>query len=167
MNGPGSLSLSKVLILAAVLALIATLSVVPAQAQAITVVDNFIEPLELVVFVPCANGGTGEFVELAGTLHILFVTTIDNQGGFHDKFHFQPQGVSGTGLTTGDKYQGTGETQGTFTGKVGFENTFVNNFKIIGQGPGNNFLLHENFHITFHPDGTVTAFVDNFSVKCL
>jgi len=101
-----------------------------------------------------------------GTLHMLFLTTIDNKGGFHSKFHFQPQGISGTGFTTGAKYQGTGVTQGTFNGKVGFEQTFVNNFKIIGQGPGNNFLIHENFHLTVNANGEVTASVDNFSVKC-
>jgi hypothetical protein len=42
----------------------------------------------------------------------------------------------------------------------------VINFRIIGQGSGNNFLIHENFHVTINPNGTVTAFVDNFSVDC-
>jgi len=44
--------------------------------------------------------------------------------------------------------------------------TFVNNFKIIGQGPNNNFLVHENLHVTINADGTLTAFVDNFSFTC-
>ena len=45
--------------------------------------------------------------------------------------------------------------------------TFVNNFKIIGQGEGqNNLLVHETFHITVNPDGTVTAFFDKASVQC-
>jgi hypothetical protein len=42
----------------------------------------------------------------------------------------------------------------------------VNNFRIIGQGTGNNFLVHETFHITVNADGTMTASVDNFSVDC-
>ena len=137
-----------------------------ALAKAITFTDNVQIPFDLIVFVPCAAGGAGEDVALSGTLHVLFHTTIDNSGGFHTKFHFQPQGISGMGLTTGDKYQATGETQGTDNGKVGFESTFVNNFKIIGQGPGNNFLVHENFHITVNANGEVTASVDNFSVEC-
>ncbi len=152
--------------LAVTLGLIAVLAVVPALAKATTFTDNVRVPTDLFVFVPCAANGAGEFVYLTGPLHILFVTTIDDQGGFHSKYHFQPQGISGTGLTTGDKYQATGVTQGTFTGKVGFEETDVNNFKIIGQGPGNNFLVHENFHFTVNANGQVTAFVDNFSVKC-
>ena len=148
------------------LVLIGVLGVAPALAQATTFNDNVRVPTQIFVFVPCATGGAGEFVQLSGTLHILFVTTIDDKGGFHSKFRYQPQGISGTGLITGDRYQATGVTQGTFNGKVGFETTFVNNFKIIGQGPGNNFLIHENFHVTVNKNGEVTASVDNFSVKC-
>lgn len=136
------------------------------NAQATAFIDNVKVPINISVFVPCAAGGAGEVVNLSGTLHVLFHTTIDASGGFHSTFLSQPQGVSGTGLTTGDKYQGTGESQSTFNGKVGFESTFVSNFKIIGQGPGNNFLVHENFHVTVNPNGEVTAFVDNFSVEC-
>ncbi len=158
--------ISRFVLLAVALVLIASLSVAQASAKATTVTDNVRIPTDIFVFVPCAAGGAGEFVQLSGTLHVLFVTTIDSRGGFHSKYHFQPQGVSGTGLTTGAKYQATGVTQGTFNGRVGFEQTFVNNFRIIGQGPGNNFMIHENFHITVNANGEVTAFVDNFSVKC-
>ena len=42
----------------------------------------------------------------------------------------------------------------------------MNNFRIIGQGPGNNFLVHETFHVTINANGVVTATVDNFSVEC-
>ena len=156
----------KLIWLTVALILIAVLGVSPTLAQATTFTTSFQEPLDIIVYVPCAAGGVGELVELTGTLHILFVTTIDNRGGFHSKYHFQPQGIAGIGQTTGAKYQGTGVTQGTFNGKVGFESSFVNNFKIIGQGPGNNFLIHENMHITFHPDGTITGYIDNFSIRC-
>lgn len=134
-----------------------------AQAAVLTNTDF---PINITVFVPCAAGGAGEDVALSGNLHVLFSITFDSSGGFHAESHANPQGVSGTGLTTGDKYQGTGVTRDDFNGKVGFETTFVNNFRIIGQGPGNNFLVHDNSHVTVHPDGTVTGFVDNFSVEC-
>jgi len=80
--------------------------------------------------------------------------------------HFQPQGISGIGQTTGDKYQGTGVTQDEFNATVGVEETFINNFRIIGQGSGNNLLVHETFHITINANGSVTAFLDNFSIDC-
>jgi hypothetical protein len=91
---------------------------------------------------------------------------LDSAGGFHLKGQDNPQGISGTRLTTGDKYQGTGVTGFEFSGKVGFEETDVNNFRIIGQGNGNDFLVHDNLHITVNADGTLTAFHDNFSVEC-
>ena len=47
-----------------------------------------------------------------------------------------------------------------------FETSFVNNFKIIGPGPGNNLLIHENFHMTVNADGTVTVVIDNTSFSC-
>jgi hypothetical protein len=42
----------------------------------------------------------------------------------------------------------------------------VNNFRIIGQGPGNNYLVHETEHIIFNANGTLTVFHDNFSAAC-
>jgi hypothetical protein len=124
--------------------------------------------INLTVFIPCAAGGTGEIVDLSGPLHTLISSSI-NGNNVSGKFHFQPQGISGTGETTGDKYQATGVTQETF--KTSLQNgqsnlTFVNNFRIIGQGPGNNFLVHETMHITINADGTLTVFHDNFSVDC-
>ncbi len=71
-----------------------------------------------------------------------------------------PQGISGVGLDTGDKYQGAGVTQDHFKGSFNngqFNQTFVNNFRIIGQGPGNNFLVHENFRLTINANGEVTT----------
>jgi hypothetical protein len=135
-----------------------------AAAETFTVSQSF--PIDIVVFVPCANGGVGEDVHLTGSLQDVFHITLNSAGGFRVVFHDNPQGVSGTGLTTGDEYQGTGVTRDSFGGRVGFEETFVNNFRIIGQGPGNNFLVHDNFHITVNANGTVTAFHDNFSVEC-
>jgi hypothetical protein len=129
---------------------------------------NDMSDINLTVFVPCAAGGAGELVDLSGPLHTLITFTI-NGNNVSGKTHFQPQGISGIGETTGDKYQATGVTQQGF--KTSFQNgqanqTFVNNFRIIGQGPGNNFLLHEVAHITFNANGTVTVFHDNFSVDC-
>jgi hypothetical protein len=87
--------------------------------------------INLTVFVPCAAGGAGEVVDLSGPLHTLISSTVNgnNVSGY---FHFQPQGLSGTGETTGDKYQATGVTEQSF--KTSLQNgqanlTFVNNFR--------------------------------------
>jgi hypothetical protein len=151
------------IIISAVAALL--ISIMPAKAA---IVDNESNPILLSVFVPCAAGGAGEIVDLSGNLHTLITETI-NGNNVSGVMHFQPQGISGTGETTGLKYQATGVTQTSF--KTSLQNgqanmTFVNRFDIIGQGPGNNFTVHETAHITFNADGTVTVFFDNFSVEC-
>ena len=148
------------------IAAVALAGATTAGAQATTVTTNEQIPIALVAFVPCANDGAGELVQLTGTLHVLTHVTIDDQGGLHVKQHFQPQGVSGVGLTTGDKYQGTGVTQDQFNATAGLEQTSINNFRIIGQGPDNNLLVHATFHVTITPNGDVTTIVDNFSVEC-
>jgi len=123
-------------------------------------------PIDLPVFVPCANGGAGEEVALTGTIHDLFHIASDGRGGFHVKTHDNPQGVVGTGLSTGAKYQGTGVTQSQFHLKVGEQITEINNFRIIGQGPGNNATVHNNFHVTVNANGVVTSSHDHFTVQC-
>jgi hypothetical protein len=148
------------------LAMIIASGVALVHARATVFKDNVRVPFETIVFVPCAAGGVGEEVYLSGTLHFLFRTTFDNRSGFHSKFHAQPQGLGGIGLTTGDKYRGTGVTQDQFNGKVGSTYTFVNNFRIIGQGPGNNLLIHETLHVTVNANGEVTVSVDNFRAEC-
>lgn len=157
---------SKLVLLTAALILILSTGVAPASARATVFTDNVRFPIEIIVFVPCAAGGIGEEVLLSGNLHVLFRTTIDSRGGFHSKFHAQPQGLSGVGLTTGDRYRGTGVTQDKFNGRVGSTYTFVNNFNIIGQGPGNNAMIHQTFHVTVNARGQVTAVVDNFRATC-
>jgi hypothetical protein len=138
------------------------LAVAPAAQAAVT--ENTKVPIDLLVGIPC-NGDT---VELTGSLHILSSFTINNnQVSGYD--HFQPQGISGTDLTTGAKYQGTGVTQDQFSsslvnGQAQFSS--VNNFKIIGQGTAPNYLVHKNTHLTFNANGTVTANVDNFTASC-
>lgn len=137
-------------------------------AAAVVSTTNFNFPVDIIVFVPCADGGAGEFVELSGNLHDLFHLMI-NGNRFVLKVHTQPQGVRGVGLSTGDKYRGTGVTQETLSGSLvngQLSDTFVNNFRIIGQGPGNNFLVHENLHVTVNANGQLTAIVGNASVSC-
>jgi hypothetical protein len=136
--------------------------------NAVTSTTNLQIPTTLVVSVSCANGGAGELIQVEGDLHVIFHTTISSSGNFHSKSHFQPMGISGYGLTTGDSYQATGVTQDEFSSNAPFpiEETFINNFRMIGQGPGNNFSVHETLHITYNANGDITAFQDNLNVDC-
>lgn len=139
-----------------------------ALAQALAITVNQFVPFALVAFVPCANGGAGENVLVQGVLHLQDHITINNNRATI-KTHAQPQGASGVGLTTGDIYSATGVTQEQDSIPIvngAFEFTFINNFRIIGQGPNNNFLVHQTIHQTVNANGEVTTFIDNTSVEC-
>ncbi len=143
----------------------ALLMATPVAADATTFNSQMSVPISITVFVPCA----GDIVPLTGNLHIGVTETIDSNGGFHLSVLFNPQGVSGIGSPSGAEYQGTGETRFDVqtSGPPPINFTFVNNFKIIGQGPDNNLLIHQNVHVTVNANGTLTAFVDNFSFSCM
>jgi len=147
--------------------LVAALAILTGQANAAIQVNES-QQITLSVFVPCAAGGAGEMVDLSGPLHVLITSTI-NGNNVSGRFQFQPQGISGTGETTGLRYQATGLTGENFTASQQngvFTLTFINRFDIIGQGPNNNFTVQETAHTTINADGTVTVNFDNFSVEC-
>jgi len=132
------------------------------------VLSNVREPLNLPVNVPCANGGHGDTITLTGNLHVIAKVTTSGKAT-HMSTQFQPQGVSGISAATGVKYQGTGVTRqdlNVSTPSFPASVTTVNNFRIIGQGPNNNLLVHENTYFTINANGTVTAVVDNFRMDC-
>jgi len=133
-------------------------------AEAIT--ENTSIPFDLYVNISCANGGAGEDVVLSGNLHVLTHLTISAAGTATIKTHFQPQGLTGLGPVTGDRYRATGVTQDILHLAVGETYTMVNNFRIIGQRTGNNFLVHETFHYTFNANGTLTVVHDHYSTEC-
>jgi hypothetical protein len=141
---------------------------VAAFSQALSITTNDFVPFAQAVFVPCANGGAGEIVLIQGTLHIQNHITI-NDNRVNLKVHFQPQGATGVGLTTGDTYNATGVTQEQDSIPLtngAAEFTFINNFRIIGPGPDNNFQVHQTIHVTVDANGFVTTIVDNSSVDC-
>jgi len=147
--------------------LVAVLAIFTMPANAAVQVNESPQ-ITLSVFVPCAAGGAGEIVDLSGPLHILFTFTI-NGNNVSGRFQFQPQGISGTGETTGLTYHATGLQASNFTQSLqnGQLNvTSINRFDIIGQGPNNNFTVHETLHFTCNADGTNTVFFDNFSIEC-
>ena len=110
----------------------------------------------------------GEAIHLSGTLLAQFRTTETSGGNLAVGFHFNPQGITGVGLTSGATYHATGETQGTTTIKAkGGLDTFVNNFKIIGEGSAQNFLQTDVIHLTVNANGVVTATVEKSMIRCV
>jgi len=138
------------------------------NASALAVTSNDKVETDIAVSIPCANAGAGETIQLSGSLHIVFHTTV-NGNNFVSKSHYQPQGISGVSELTGEKYQATGGTQEVFSGSFvngKFADTYTNNFRIVGQGTGNNYLVHETFHLTVNANGTVSTTFDKLSIDC-
>jgi hypothetical protein len=132
------------------------------------VTTNDSQPLSSAIFVPCAAGGTGELVDLTGSLHLLSTLTV-NANVVSVSTHFQPQGARGVGETTGSVYEATGVTHDRVSFQLDNghgETSFVNNISVIGHGGAPNFRIHETTHVTMAADGTVTVSHDNVSVDC-
>jgi hypothetical protein len=129
----------------------------PARAGATVYKDQYEYSVAWYGWVECAAGGAGEEIFVTGTYRVTYRVVYDNHGGYHAKFQSVSKGLEGVGLTTGDKYQGKDVYQSEWNGKVGFENTVVNKFMLVGQGPGNNVVYHYTYHITINANGEVTA----------
>lgn len=136
----------------------------PVFAQSMNAAMSYTFELEpYYVWVECAN----ESVLLSGTIHFASRMATDASGGFHLFFHSNPQGVTGVGEVSGDTYRGTGMSRQTHTFiDLPFTDTFINNFRIIGPGPENNYLTHFNAHTTINANGEMVVFADNFTAEC-
>jgi hypothetical protein len=139
-----------------------------AFSQATITKTNDITPFVRTIFVPCANGGAGEFVQVTGTVH---VQTHEIRNGDHVRLRINghTQRSAGVGLITGDVYHESSMTQTsrTFTlpdGANGF--TQVTTFRFIGQGTAGNFQIFEVLHLQINANGEVTAVVQNHNASC-
>ena len=146
------------------LTVVFSLTMVAAQANAITTSFNF--PIDRVFYPDCTNAPHDQSIHLTGFVHEVAQTISDNNGGYRLKVQFNPQGVVGVGFPSGFQYQGTGVTDRQTTVKAGQITTFVNNFDLIARGPGYNYIDQEIAHTTVNPDGTVTTTFDNIRILC-
>ena len=140
---------------------------IPAQAE---VIVNDQEDISFTAYVPCADGGAGEWIEGEGRLHVIVRETVDSAGGVHLGFHNQPQGLKATGQITGDRYNANGVTQGSrniSSGGLPFTDTWINNFRMVGTGrDAVSYHIHQVYQITVNANGEVTALVDQTQITC-
>jgi hypothetical protein len=125
-------------------------------------------PVEILTFVPCAARGAGEAVALRGSLHVLVHLTASTAGNYQVKTQFQPQGISGRGAVTGDLYRATGATQTHehSNGPLPIVYTAVNQFQVVGPGPGNDFRVRETVHVTIDAAGRYRVDRASAEVRC-
>jgi hypothetical protein len=143
-----------------VLALVATLTVC-ATARAGTTVQQ----VGLDATIPICNG---DLVHVAGRLLVTSSLTVTASGGLVAAIHVQPQGVSGVDLSTGTAFLATGLTRDlvVFSPAGGFDETYVNEFRIQATSGEQSFIVTTLFHITGTPDGNVAVVVIRASTTC-
>jgi hypothetical protein len=155
--------MKRILLLLALTAVGIAASVSAAQAAVVT---NETVSYAWSGFVPCSNGGAGEFVTGRIDVHNLITSTVnDNVDSW--QFQFEPHG-SLVGRITGDTYQLTGVTRGTYeeilrSGE--YTLTYVDRYQLIGPGPGNNLVVRETAHVTIDGDDAVVDH-DDWGVEC-
>jgi hypothetical protein len=114
------------------------------------------------------NPCTGELITLEGTSHLVHTTTITPDGRVVIAYSatFQGHGVgalSGTRYTIviGDHIRGIYDPD---TGRYIQTNNVPQLW--LSQGKGGDIKTRSVFHITQQPDGTYTAWVENFDSQC-
>jgi hypothetical protein len=154
----GSLS-----ILSAALALCMLSAPNLASAQATTTTTNLELPLSTTL-AAC----TGELIDFTGTIHLVIQSVTTPSGTFKITIHSNNQDVSGTGTQSGAtfRFQAIANTTELSSVVAAQETTTIIDFRIIGPGPNNNFLLQETFHVTVNANGEATATVNQISAKC-
>lgn len=125
-------------------------------------------PFEDVIPNPC----TGEDVLVSGSLHTVGQVVQDAHGGFHISGHYNFEGISGVGLSTGTIYHWTGGARINVHYGCGdlcsppFEETSGSDFQLIGQGSTPDEQVHALTHITVNANGELTADVQEFRMTC-
>ena len=155
--------MKRILVLLAIATAGMAVSVSAAQAEVVT---NETVSYAYSGFVPCANGGAGEILTGTIDVHNLITSTV-NRNVDSWQFQFQPRG-SLVGSTTGDTYQLTGVTRGTYNDiqqSGEYTLTYVNSYQLIGPGTGNNLRVREVAHVTADGDDVVVRH-DGLSIEC-
>lgn len=126
-----------------------------------------LEPYESTLFIPCANGGTGEDVNLTGTVRIVRQETNNNQR-FTFTLHAIPDGITGVGLSTGDNFTAIGGSQTAVTGTIEYGGQYSATYfqQMRFTGGGISFVVKYKFHVTITSDGKMSTRIDEEKVEC-
>jgi hypothetical protein len=123
-------------------------------------------PYDWTIFVPCANGGAGEFVHISGSTNLTYTISWTDHG-FTYGYHANTYKIQGEGLTSGDTFIGSGHTEGQVVGSWVNEqwvSTFVDQIKLIGAS--GKFTVKNTYHVTENPDGTLETKLIDHETSC-
>lgn len=127
-------------------------------------------PVDSRLFLPCANGGTGEVVHFSGMILGVTGGTTDGSGGVHAISIEVEQGVHGVGETTGNRYS-------EHFVNLFFNTTSADGFPLISTqqeiyrvdsaGLGFDSVIRIRNHTTINANGETTVTFDDATMECL
>jgi hypothetical protein len=130
-----------------------------AAASTVTTVANFPVSFEV-------TGCNGDTVTLTGSLNLLAHVSQSNSGNFNLEVNTDSQGLSGTGVPSGTQYQANTNSHVMLNVAAGETSTTTDKFVLIAKGKNPDLITTMTMHYTINAEGTLTASVENFSVKC-
>ena len=129
-------------------------------------ISNEFQPLELLY----GNACTGAVFLVTGRIHLVRTVTTDADGGYHATVHVNFQNASGIDQVSGVKYRVISTQAASFNvsapggGRV--ESTSQTVFKLVGQGPLNNFTFRTQSHLTVNANGMMTVSFSDTERSC-
>ena len=113
---------------------------------------------------PC----TMEPIAFTGYMSTRISTTLDASGGIHFNVSIDQTSLSGVGTLSHNDYHASSEYHNVENteGPAPLTTTVVDNFRILGPDPKDNFIFHMNSHLTVNANGVPTAQVDNVQADC-
>ena len=138
-----------------------------ARAEAITTNENTISPVTGSILVACAAGGAGELVDFTGNFHYIYSITESSGGPVRYMMTALAQHVVGIGQVTGDSYVLSGGYIENGVLSMGETLTTLYDFRVIGQGVGNNFIAHTVTHYTINANGELIVDFEIAGATCM
>jgi hypothetical protein len=139
------------------------LGLTSAPASAANVVNYTFHPPADVEENPCSPG---DFINLNGNIHIVITSTADGSGGYHMTDTLNGH-LAGSSIVTHINYRSSqNQNDSWYTGPVPTVHTDTYDWELVSQGETPNWVLHMTMHTTVAPDGTPSAFVDNWRADC-
>ena len=143
-------------------ALLASPQPAAAQASPTRIVNTQI-PFALTIVNPC----TLESVDINGLGQLTIFVNADSNGGIHLKISSVTKGT-GVGQITLTNYAFSENTEASANFAPGQqqEATFSDKLRLRGAKALDNYDVKTLTHVTVNADGSITAFVDNFTSVC-
>jgi hypothetical protein len=135
-------------------------STVFAAATNSTIVVKDDEPARIITTCP------DEGIYLSGYTLLAIHTSEDKNGGLHSMMLHNSAGLRGIGSESGDKYQVKGVYRWNQNIKLGKTYTETMTYKIMRQGTGNFYTVHQTIHYTMNANGDFTVDFNRESITC-